>query len=157
MRHAKQSDLGTSDHERPLTDEGRNAAHQVGVALHEREALPERGLCSTALRCRQTWETLLRGAKHDLPADFDAELYNASASDILKVLAGANDTTETLLLLAHNPGMSILALALGGGDEDSLKRLRAGFRPGTTATFEIDGPWSTVSAQTARLIRFDPI
>ena len=33
MRHAKQSALAASDHDRPLTDEGRDAAHHVGRNL----------------------------------------------------------------------------------------------------------------------------
>ena len=156
MRHARQSGLGATDHERPLTDQGRDAANRIGHALADRGQLPERGLCSTALRCRQTWEMLLSGAGEHRPIDFAAELYNASAANLLNVLAGADDDTQALLLLAHNPGISMLALGLSGEDPQALDQLNPGFSPGTTATFEIAGSWSNVSAQTAKLIRFEP-
>ena len=58
MRHARQSTLAASDHERPLTDEGRDTAHRVGEALRRAGCIPDQALSSTALRCRQTWESV---------------------------------------------------------------------------------------------------
>ena len=159
MRHAKQSGLAVRDHDRPLTDEGRDAAHRVGERLSEAGLIPERVLSSTALRCRETWQAigagLGTGRGEALEVDFESGLYNASSHDLLRAIAGVDDENEILLLLAHNPGISMLALELAAADEAALGRLRAGFSPATTACFEIEGPWSTLSARTARLIRFE--
>jgi len=156
MRHARQSGLGVTDHERPLTNDGRDAANRVGARLREERLLPSRGLCSTALRCRQTWQTLLDGAGATIDADFEAELYNASAAELLSVLAGTEETVESVLLLAHNPGMSMLALHLAGSNQADLDTLRGGFSPGTTARFEVRGAWSEVSPANVKLLAFDP-
>jgi len=159
MRHAKQNGLAVRDHDRPLTDEGRDDAHRVGERLAEAGLIPERVLSSTALRCRETWEAIGAGLGADrceaLEVDFESDLYNASSHDLLRAIAGVDDDVEILLLLAHNPGMSMLALELGAADETALNLLGGGFPPGTTACFEIEGPWSTVSARTARLLRFE--
>lgn len=157
MRHAKQSGLTVRDHDRPLTKEGREAAHRVGLHLREIGVVPDAVLSSTALRCRQTFECLEAGVGRSIPADFEPNLYNASARDLLEGLAGVTeDSIGTLLLLAHNPGMSMLAIDLSAGDEEALERTRGGFTPATTAQFEIRGAWSEISPQTARLLRFDP-
>jgi len=157
MRHARQSGLGVTDHERPLTDEGRDAAHRVGCRLRDENRLPARGLCSTALRCRQTWQTLLDGAGATIEADFEAELYNASPAELLGVLAGTDETIESVLLLAHNPGMTMLALHLAGSNQADLDTLRAGFSPGTTAVFEVRSAWSEVAPGSVKLLAFAPV
>lgn len=156
MRHAKQSGLAERDHERPLTDEGRDDAQRVGLDLATTGWVPDGVLSSTALRCRQTWQAVEVGLGVSVEADFDPELYNASSHGLLDVLAGADEDRDTLLLLAHNPGISMLALELGGADDATVDRLRSGFSPATTACFEIDGPWSTLSRRTATLKRFEP-
>jgi phosphohistidine phosphatase len=159
MRHAKQSGLAVRDHDRPLTDEGLDDAYRVGLRLADLEFNPERVLSSTALRCQQTWEAVSTGLGPAAPpptcVDFEATLYNAASQDLLEALADIDDEVETLLLLAHNPGMSMLGLELGGNDPSDLEELRRGFTPATIACFEIDGRWSTVSARTARLLRFE--
>lgn len=155
MRHAKQSGLAVRDHDRPLTDEGRDEAHRVGERLAEVGPIPDRVLSSTALRCRETWAAISAGLGEALEVDCESGLYNASSHDLLRAITGIDDEIEILLLLAHNPGMSLLALELGAADETALSLLRAGFSPATTACFEIEGPWSTVSARTAQLIRFE--
>ena len=156
MRHAKQSGLAASDHERPLTDEGREAAHRVGETLRREGRVPDHALSSTALRCRQTWECVAAAFDAPREATFEPSLYNASAAGLLDGLTLVDDDIETLLLLAHNPGISVLALELAGGDDAARDALRRGFTPATTARFEIEGPWSTVSPRTARFLRFDP-
>jgi phosphohistidine phosphatase SixA len=86
--------------------------------------------------------------------DFEHDLYNASAESLLHSLAGVVEE-QTVLLLAHNPGVSVLAQALAAGDEENSARLRVGFAPATIACFEIEGPWSLLSASSARLTRFE--
>ncbi len=156
MRHARQSGVAARDHDRPLTDEGREQAFRVGARLAEIGDVPSRALSSTALRCRETMEALTAGIGRPIEADFEPNLYNASAHELLDALAAVDDRIESLLLLAHNPGMSMLALQLGAAREIDLEALRAGFTPATIAVFEIEGGWSTVSARTARLVRFEP-
>lgn len=156
MRHAKQSALAARDHDRPLTDTGRDDARRVGVRLAGIGPIPELVLSSTALRCRETCQALSTGLGEALEVDFEPRLYNASSRGLLNAITGVDDAIERLLLLAHNPGISMLGLELGEMSEADHAALRAGFTPATIACFEIEGTWSTVSAQTARLLRFEP-
>lgn len=120
--------------------------------------VPDRVLSSTALRCRETWAALSvglgTGTRTAIDVTFEDALYGASAERLLEVLASATDAT-TVLLVAHNPGVSQLAHALASGDDADQARLRAGFAPASLACFAIEGEWHAVSATSARLVRFD--
>jgi len=156
MRHARQSGVAARDHDRPLTAAGRQDAYRVGARLAELACVPSRVLSSTALRCRETIEAVVAGVGRPIATEFEPNLYNATAHELLDTLAGVDDEIESLLLLAHNPGMSMLALQLGAAREGDLETLRAGFTPATIAIFTIEGGWSTLSSRTARLERFEP-
>ncbi|MBJ20658.1 MAG: histidine phosphatase family protein [Deltaproteobacteria bacterium] len=156
MRHARQSELAVRDHDRPLTNEGRKDAFRVGERLAEIGPIPGHVLSSTALRCRQTWDAVATGLAASIEADFVSSLYSASSRDLLDALHEVEESAESLLILAHNPGMSMLGLELAAARESDLDLLRAGFTPATTACFEVDGTWSGLCSGSARLIRFEP-
>lgn len=157
MRHARQAASGLRDHENPLTPDGRADARQVGLRIRELGPIPERALVSTALRCRETWAALAEAGDlaEQVSVELMASLYNADTGDLLDALAGVEDDVRSLLLLAHNPGMSSLGMRLASARDGDVDRLQAGFTPASIACFEIDGPWSLVSPRTARLLRFD--
>jgi len=154
MRHATASSGGGRDHDRTLTSQGHDEARRVGLSIRSRGPIPERVLCSSALRCRETWQALSASIDSTATVDFEDALYNASPESLLHCLAGVVDE-QSVLILAHNPGVSVLALELARGDEKSVTRLRAGFAPAAIACFEIDGPWSLLSPSSARLTRFE--
>lgn len=155
MRHAKQSSHATSDHERPLTEVGHEQAHAVGLRLAESAVLPDRVLSSTALRCRETWAGVEAALTGSLPIDFEETLYDASADQLLHEIAGIPDDVNSLLVLAHNPGISMLALALAGNRDAEIDRLREGFSPATIARFDVEGFWSDLSPRNVRLRAFE--
>ena len=155
MRHAKQSGLAARDHERPLTDKGKDDAYRVGVRLASDAPLPIEVLSSTALRCRETWNAVAAGMGSSLLPDFEPTLYNASSKDLLHAITGVGDEVDSLLVLAHNPGISVLAHHLASADPESALRLESGFTPASTARFDVEGAWSTLSPSTARLRQFD--
>jgi phosphohistidine phosphatase len=95
------------------------------------------------------------GLTSSLVADFDSMLYNASSAELLQAIAEIDEAVDTLLVLAHNPGISMLALQLASADESSREALQLGFSPATTARFNVEGPWSTLSPRTATLFQFD--
>ena len=156
MRHATANGGGGRDHARRLTRHGRDEARLVGIRLRGWGPLPDRVLCSSAIRCRETWQAVEAGlgSISSATVDFEDELYNASAPTLLDAIARVT-IERTLLLLAHNPGVSVLALGLGKTDEEDRERLRGGFAPASFACFTVDGPWSALSSESARLSRFD--
>ncbi|HEB88724.1 MAG TPA: histidine phosphatase family protein [Deltaproteobacteria bacterium] len=154
MRHAT-AEIGRGlDRDRRLTAGGRNQAHRVGHRLRELDLVPERVVCSTALRCRETWAAVAAALDRSVVVDFEEELYNASPERIGQVLAGLDDADDAtrVLLIAHNPGISLFALQLARGDASAEAELRNGFSPATWAGFGFDGAWSQLAARKRILV-----
>jgi phosphohistidine phosphatase len=107
MRHAK-SDWSAgagSDHDRVLNGRGRSNAKALGDWLRREGFLPDEVLCSSALRTRETLVRL------DLPeaakVTYSRDLYLATHHDIMQAIRQAQG--DCLLVIGHNPGMSIVA------------------------------------------------
>ncbi|WP_174301029.1 histidine phosphatase family protein [Caulobacter sp. S45] len=139
LRHAKAERRSASgaDIDRALTEEGRGAAASVGHALAAAGLIPDLALISPTLRTRQTFEALGVNLP-DVTLQITPALYDAPAA----VLRGAAESAEgdTILVVAHNPGVGALALALvqaciaAGVEERSA--LEQGFPTATAAAFE---------------------
>ncbi|TDL43965.1 SixA phosphatase family protein [Microbacterium oleivorans] len=112
VRHAK-SDWGTGqdDHERPLNDRGRRDALVMARRLAATGVRPARILSSTAVRARTTAQAFA-GAL-GLEVETDEGLYGAPGSRLLAT-AAASGVTD-VLVVAHDPGMTVLAEQLSDG------------------------------------------
>ena len=158
MRHAKAAAGTGRDIDRPLTRGGRDDAHFVGECLRLEGPIPDRVLCSTAMRCRETWQAvaagLAAGTAPELDVAFEPDLYDATAAALLHAIQSESDAAN-VLVVAHNPGISLLALELARRDPDSAALLREGFSPATVAIFDVEGPWDALSPETTQLLRFD--
>jgi len=159
MRHATASAAGSgTDHARPLKAIGHEEAARVGARLAGLGARPEYVLSSSALRCRESFDSLCVGMKMRPPVDFDDALYNSAPDQLLHGLAeifAGSDSPEIVLVLAHNPGVSMLAFGLGSGNDRDEALLRSGFAPATFAIFEIDDDGSGISRRTTRLLHVE--
>jgi phosphohistidine phosphatase len=158
MRHAKAAAGTGRDFDRPLTRRGQDEAHRVGERLRVDGPVPDRVLCSSARRCRETWQSLATGLAADtLPAielSCDDRLYNASTGALIEAIQ-EEQAAQVVLVLAHNPGISLLALELGRSDPKAEAALREGFAPASLAVFEVSGPWCDLSPAIARCLRFE--
>src|ERR1051325_1293346 len=117
LRHAKSSwsEPGARDHDRPLNRRGQEAAPRVGAYLARHGLIPDRILCSTARRARETWELVAAGEK----------IYNASPRALVDVFRRADPRAASLLVVGHNPGLQEAATALiASGDLEDRERLR---------------------------------
>ncbi|MBT6150345.1 MAG: histidine phosphatase family protein [Gemmatimonadetes bacterium] len=105
MRHAK-SDWSTArqeDVDRVLNKRGRNDLPRMGRAIAA-TAPPERVLASSAARARETAE----GVKAFLPGvqiQYEDGLYLASPKALHDTLAREGHQAETVMMVAHNPGL----------------------------------------------------
>jgi phosphohistidine phosphatase len=147
MRHAKSSwaEAGMPDHDRPLNDRGRRDAPRMARRLADAGLLPDRLLCSTATRARQTAELLVPASGYAGPVSHDPRLYHATPDAILGVVAETPDDAARLLVIAHNPGLEQLVRRLAGDD---------GPMP-TAAVAQIELPiarWRDAPAATGRLV-----
>ncbi|MEM9715268.1 MAG: histidine phosphatase family protein [Pseudomonadota bacterium] len=109
IRHAKSSwDFGgLSDHERPLNPRGQEACSRIAGWLQKNDYRPDEVLCSTATRCRETYDRIAAKMGLDVPISHLQNLYHASAESLLACLRSAEG--ETVMMLAHNPGIGDFA------------------------------------------------
>jgi phosphohistidine phosphatase len=160
LRHAKSSwdDPSLPDFHRPLAPRGRRAAPLVADYLTDHGLIPDRVLCSSAHRARETWEIVSEGLEQDtdLVAHLGAgpppvvelreDIYHASSSSLLEMVQSLDDAEESVLLVGHNPTFETLADVLAGtGDRDGMTRMRRKYP--TAALAVIDFPvshWSEV-------------
>ncbi len=157
-RHAKSSwdHPGLADHDRPLAERGRLAAPRMAAWMLAQGLLPERVLCSTACRTRQTWAALAEASPRPLDVAFDRALYMAEAGQLLDRLRGLDAGLASVMLIGHNPGLEDLARRLaGGGDALSLGRLRLKYPTAALAELALDIPaWSALDDGGGQLLRF---
>lgn len=113
VRHAK-SDWGSAsldDHDRPLNDRGRRDAPVMAERLVASGLAVGRVLASTALRARTTAAAF--GAALGVEPELLDELYGAGARVLLETATGSG--AASVLVVAHDPGMTVLADRLSNG------------------------------------------
>ncbi len=123
MRHAK-SDYpdGVPDFDRPLAPRGERDADASGIWLAAAFPVIDEVVVSPARRARDTWA---RCAPHLDAREVreDSRIYDDWGSCLPDVVAGIRPTTETALIVGHNPGIEEYAERLAGA-ADSAARAR---------------------------------
>ena len=139
LRHAKSSwdQPGLADVDRPLAPRGRRAADVLAAYLAAAEVRPAVVLCSSSLRTRETLAAVLPALGEAVEIRIEGELYGAGAAQLLERLRQVPDGASSAMVIAHNPGIQDLALALAAGGP-ALAGLREKFPTGALATFELD-------------------
>ncbi len=142
MRHATAERDAPSgrDRDRPLSASGRSDAALMGRALAERGLRPDRALVSAAVRTRQTWDAL-HDAFGDVEVRLEDPLYNAGPETLRRFVEASEDEAGCLIVLAHNPGVHMLAveyLIESAASPSVLDRMSGGFPTGAAAIFAVD-------------------
>lgn len=142
LRHAKAewAEPGQRDFDRALAASGVEDAKKVAAAMVERQLLPGRIICSSAVRARQTLDAL--NTVHDLAgiASYDSNLYATDAPGYLDVAAQSGFDGD-LMLIGHNPMLEDVAMALASkGDDGLVSDLHMGFRTAGLAVIGLDRP-----------------
>ena len=121
LRHAKSSwdNPDSSDFDRPLNPRGRRAAGLVRGAMRQLGLAPDMVLTSPAKRTLETLSLLEPWDDTPLIEEVPS-LYLASLEQLLAVLNGVADTTRSVMLVGHNPGLHELALSLAAPASDAL-------------------------------------
>jgi phosphohistidine phosphatase len=143
MRHAKAEKGSPSggDHDRPLAERGRDDAARIARALSAKGLRPDMALVSDAARTRQTWAAV-EPAFENVELRVERDLYNASAEAIIAAVDTVADGADTLLVVAHNPGIHEAALSYLNRCSPSpaiLDKLAGRFPTGSAAIFRFDG------------------
>ncbi|MEX0839837.1 MAG: histidine phosphatase family protein [Parvibaculum sp.] len=141
LRHAK-SDWGDpvkDDFDRPLNARGAKAADFMAGFIANSPFRPDTILCSAAARAIETCAPLAARLGETVPIFYRDELYHAMPEVMLDEIRHAPDHTQTLLVIAHNPGLVLLAMALAEDpDEATALRIAHGVPTGGFIVFEFD-------------------
>lgn len=142
MRHAKTLRAAESglDRDRALTPRGLDDAVLMGGVLADRNLRPDLALVSPATRTRQTFDAM-HEALGDVDIRIEPRLYDAAPDAIRRLIEDAEDQTGCLLVVAHNPGVHLLALDYlteSAASPSVMDRMAGGFPTGAAAIFEVD-------------------
>lgn len=155
MRHAKaeSAEMG-ADSDRELTDKGLKQAKRVAKGLVSMKLMPDAIVCSGAVRARQTVARMVKVFGDGPSVDYRQSLYESGRSAMWEELSTTNDATERLLIVGHEPSVSMTVGSMAARDSDSaaLALLSVGVSSATVAILASDKPFSEWIEHDARLI-----
>ncbi|MEW6598570.1 MAG: histidine phosphatase family protein [Pseudomonadota bacterium] len=156
FRHAKTEAQAQSgqDFDRRLTERGHSDAALMARLLADQGLSPDKVLVSAAARAQETWAAM-SAAFPKAEAETQARLYLAPAEVLIQA---AEDEVEadTVLILAHNPGLHDAALRLSRGARSvgpSRRKLEEGLPTATAAVFGIDAEGDGAAATLEAVLR----
>lgn len=160
LRHAKSAwPDDVPDHERPLASRGRRDAPAAGRWLRQSGYVPDRVLCSTARRARETWQLAEENLGADPQTSFEDRVYGASSEQLLDLARQTSTEIRTLLIVGHDPAVQGLALELASEDPgdveaQAISRVRVKYPTAAIAVLSFSGGWAQLTPGQARLADF---
>jgi len=147
-RHAKSSwDSGVAtDFERPLSGRGMADAVRMGDELLRLGWKPEKIISSPAVRAKQTCQTLCDKLDFAFDqVDWDEDIYAAYTVTLLQILSGLAESTQSVMLLGHNPAMEDLLEHFCG--DASVYRQKNGklFTTGNVVKISAETSWKALT------------
>lgn len=147
MRHAKSSWAvpGARDFDRELNDRGLADLKKISKIIKDNPITPDKILCSSAIRTRQTLEAITHGFSNEPDITYTERLYSSGLSEYIEMINGVTDA-KSLMIIGHNPMCGSLATSLpGSGVEEELEKIAYKYPTGAISIidFEVDS-WSKV-------------
>jgi phosphohistidine phosphatase len=151
LRHAKteRSDE-LADVDRPLTERGHADAGMAGAWLSAHGYRPELVVCSPARRTRQTWHGIAIALdRADAPeVRYEPVIYGGDVDDVVELIRGVPEGFGTVLVVGHNPTVSMVSAAL----DPLASRDSDGLRTCGLTVHTVDGSWADLRPGAARLL-----
>ncbi len=156
LRHAKSTwdDPVARDFDRPLNERGRRAARTIGREMRAQGLEFDQVIASPAVRVIETLADVEDGYGKPLDPAFDKRIYLASKETLLDIVQSADQGTERLLIVGHNPGLETLAMLLTRGEG---LRAEVAIKYPTATLAEIGLPvdrWTEVKEGVGTIARF---
>lgn len=157
MRHGEAERLGSgSDAQRALTSRGIADCRRLVEKLTSDGASWDTILCSSTRRTRESAKCMSGAMVSPPKVDIRDSLNCAGTDKLLAALRGLPDEIESVLLVAHNPGVHSLVLILAGaGGGRAARRVARNFPPGGLARLIYDNEtWAQLAPGKADLRYF---
>jgi phosphohistidine phosphatase len=159
LRHAKSSWPDVADRDRPLAPRGLRDAPLVGSWLRASGHLPDRVLCSSARRTRETWQLVHGQLEVDPQVSFDEQVYGTTPGRLLDLIRHVDPACRTLLVIGHDPAVPGLARALPAAPAPAAEgapeaAIREKFPTAGVAVLEFEGTWDGLEPGGAVLVSF---
>jgi phosphohistidine phosphatase len=152
LRHGKAERLKEgSDFDRPISDPGKRGAQRIATWIWRHDLMPDYVISSPAERtietARKACKAMSMGPQGIVE---DQRIYEATISDLLRVLAEVPQTARRVLLVGHNPGLNKLLSYLDGEKDGRLPKA-------ALAQLELPDNWSELAPGCGRrLVRIRP-
>ena len=154
IRHGQALNFTSTAHDRDrlLSEEGINEVRALKRFLAQRNVVPDLIKSSSAARTVST-ARILAGLTESGEKSIQVlpELYLASAQELWDVISQTDDSVQTLMIVAHNPGLEDLATQCAG------RLVGMGTSAAVHLTFDVDS-WQGVVYETLQQIDvIDPL
>ncbi|MGL1886547.1 MAG: histidine phosphatase family protein [Reichenbachiella sp.] len=123
VRHAKSSwkNMKLKDHDRPLNKRGLKNGPDMANYVQSRVDTPSMLMTSSAVRAKET-ALYFKEATGVSDQNFmvNSALYHASSHDILNIIANQSADLSSIMLFAHNPGVTDFVNAVTDSEIDNI-------------------------------------
>ena len=150
VRHSKASHDAVTDLERPLTSKGAALADLLAKELRKRLENTDLLLVSPAARARETARPL-RDRLEPTDTLVREEIYNLGPNGILRVLAENGGDAGAVVVVGHEPTISVLAHLLHDTDDDMASQISFGVPTATAVIIDVPGRWVDLEPRSARI------
>jgi len=159
LRHSKAGQTNKKildDHERTLTDKGKDLCENIASYMKSNNYNPDLIISSSSVRTVETSELIIKNADLTGRLIVEQKLYLAHQNELFKTVQTIDESIETAMIVAHNPGIQNFSIELSGsGDKKIFRKMRGSFPPASMAIFEINEDyWFNTSTQSGHLLDF---
>jgi phosphohistidine phosphatase len=150
-RHAKSywKDQSIPDFDRPLNSRGKRDAPFMGEVLKDKKVIPDLIISSPAKRTKKTAiEIASKIGYSEKKILYKEELYEASSNTILKVLNKIDEKYNSVMIFAHNPGLTLLNNHISNNYIENIPTC------GIVA-LQLDKKWNELSKNTCKFLYFE--
>ena len=150
VRHALKEleQLDQDDYDRALSQSGIDDARIMAQRLATKGISADLIVSSPAKRTKETSEIFAEALNYDKSIMYNEVLYMAYVNELIETITYTFDTVDTMILIAHNPSLTALAITLVG--------LKEKIAMGGIVEVEFDcDSWIDISKENAKFISYD--
>ena len=154
MRHAKSSWAipGARDFDRELNERGLHDLVKISHVIERENINPDKILCSSAVRTRQTLDAITDAFKNEPEIVFTERLYSSGLAEYIEMINATGDA-KSLMIIGHNPMCGSLATSLPGtGESAEIEKIAYKYPTAAISIIEFDlDNWSQVTKSSGTL------